>query len=1290
MKKKNPLGLRVLSTAAVMSIITSIAAPAFAGTYYIGNDTGDLEITANADGSVTVKHGSETFTDQDDEIIIKGGKGTDKASNKDASATDAPAVTTIGETEVTPVEEEPKEDKLVEAVQKETPAEEPAAEEPKEPEAEPEEETKEQPKEPEETAEEEQKEAAGDEQPKETVEETDTEEPADEAAEETEDTEESEDEDAVPAAEDETPVEEDEVPKTTEEAAAAPTKREIAKAPVKPQPEAVTLEAAGEGTAVQDEAETTEEETPTKNVIKVVNNAVDKVLKIILDNVHIDVSGNQVYGRQGKAAMEVKGSGDVTLELNGENVLKSDKNRAGLEKNDQDVNGQKVSGTLTIQDEDQDGGSLEAVGNGNAAGIGSSAVSSSYSPESRANSTSNISITGGTIKAVGGQGGGAGIGSGMNATWKTDVMADNIRITGGNITAESLGNGGAGIGSGRGGNVGTITIGGNAVVTAKGASRIYGGAGIGAGHCETDYNRNIGGDVDTITIEGNATIQEAVGGVGSAGIGAGSNGKIRLITIKDNASVVKAENNGSNGGGGAGIGGGSNWSRDGAGSATIDINTTGTVNATGRGGGAGIGGGGYGSNYKTGGTGTVTISNGTVNAVSEGGGAAIGGGGGKDGGAGIVTISGGTITADAKDSSYQTGAGIGGGYGNVGGAGRVTITGGEITLAKSTGSAGIGDGYSSSPSAVVGENTSGNGFVKITGGTIGKFKEIAKCVWKLVDGTGAIGGRSSAGIGGARVVSDGKAEVTKGHVTISGSPFIGAVGGKNAFGTESAAAIGNGAIGYNSDKSDTMDVTGLDTTKVSVTKPRGEDANETWIVPTHTWDEGKVTKAPTCTEKGEKTFTCTNCSATKTEEIPVDPNAHNYTREEGEKEWDEIIPATCTTAGKKVKHCKNALNDKTHDLVETIAIDKDAHNWGEWTTTKKATCTADGEQERVCKNDTTHKETKKIDATGHQHTKIVGKKDATETEPGYTGDKVCDKCGEIIEKGEVIPAKGHTWVKGEHHDANCMKGGYDDYTCSGCGATKEEPDGTTPNNDHDYSGEEWDEITNATCTTDGKKVKHCKRPGADATHDKTEVIPATGHEKTHIEGKKEPTCEEPGYTGDKVCDKCGDVVEKGEVIPVKGHTPTIVGRVEPTETEPGYTGDTVCADCGKLLAKGEVIPATGKKDAENAEAPELRVVAPGNTLRDLLFTVRQAGTERTYTCKKADATLTGTLETLQYLQANGAETIVFVTNGRVSRFAVADLLALCNEGDVFYLCHTADAEPTLLIIANDHTELLNK
>ena len=149
----------------------------------------------------------------------------------------------------------------------------------------------------------------------------------------------------------------------------------------------------------------------------------------------------------------------------------------------------------------------------------------------------------------------------------------------------------------------------------------------------------------------------------------------------------------------------------------------------------------------------------------------------------------------------------------------------------------------------------------------------------------------------------------------------------------------------------------------------------------------------------------------------------------------------------------------------------------------------------------------------------------------------------------------------------------------------------------------------------------------------------------------------------------------------------MVGKKDPTETEPGYTGDTVCDTCGKVLESGTVLPATGSNDS-NA-ACELHVVVPGSTQRELWFTVRQSGGERTYTCKQDNATLTGSLETLQYLQSQGADTIVFVTNGRVSRFAVADLLALCNEGDVFCLCHTADAEPTLLIIANDHTELLN-
>ena len=295
----------------------------------------------------------------------------------------------------------------------------------------------------------------------------------------------------------------------------------------------------------------------------------------------------------------------------------------------------------------------------------------------------------------------------------------------------------------------------------------------------------------------------------------------------------------------------------------------------------------------------------------------------------------------------------------------------------------------------------------------------------------------------------------------------------------------------------------------------------------------------------------------------------------------------------------------------------------------------------------------------------------------------CDRTWE-----EVLPATGHSWNEGEVTTApTCTEAGVKTYTCTTCNETKTE---TIKALGHDYEGQEWETTKEATCTEAGEKVLHCRRAPNDPSHDKTEVIPATGHDyRDDWTVTTEPGCTTKGEET-RHCHNNPEHTETRDIAPT-GHEHThIEGKKDPTETEPGYTGDEVCDKCGDVVKKGEVIPATGKKDDDNAKALELRVVVPGNTLRDLLFTVRQAGTERTYTCKKADATLTGTLETLQYLQANGTETIVFVTNGRVSRFAVADLLALCDEGDVFYLCHTADAEPTLLIIANDHTELLNK
>ena len=228
MKKKNPLGLRVLSTAAVMSIITSIAAPAFAGTYYMDNGNVDVEVKENGDVYVNGQK------DEDGEVTIKGGSGTNTWSNKSSTnaekqkAEEPQEEPSIGESY--PVEEKTEE--------------EPAAEEP---EAEPKEETGEQPEEPENPAEDEQPEpeapAAEEKTPAEDA--AEPEETPDEDTEETDDTEETEEEDTEPAAEEETSAEDAEQSEETADNETAPAEQE-----------AVTLEAAGEGTAVLSEDET--------------------------------------------------------------------------------------------------------------------------------------------------------------------------------------------------------------------------------------------------------------------------------------------------------------------------------------------------------------------------------------------------------------------------------------------------------------------------------------------------------------------------------------------------------------------------------------------------------------------------------------------------------------------------------------------------------------------------------------------------------------------------------------------------------------------------------------------------------------------------------------------------------------------------------------------------------------------------------------------------------------------------------------------------------------------------
>ena len=192
------------------------------------------------------------------------------------------------------------------------------------------------------------------------------------------------------------------------------------------------------------------------NIITVINKCADKALKLTLKDVKIDVSHtgteNYINPEAGKAALSVQGDGNVEIELDGKNELKSGHFRAGLEKI-------ISAGTLTLKDDNQKAGSLTATGGSYSAGIGGSYWGSGE----------NITINGGTVNATGA--GGAGIGGGGAAASDIELWGSNggngedITINGGTVNAAGA-YGGAGIGGGLNGIGSKVTVSGAAHVTA--------------------------------------------------------------------------------------------------------------------------------------------------------------------------------------------------------------------------------------------------------------------------------------------------------------------------------------------------------------------------------------------------------------------------------------------------------------------------------------------------------------------------------------------------------------------------------------------------------------------------------------------------------------------------------------------------------------------------------------------------------------------------------------------------------------------------------------------------------
>ena len=241
----------------------------------------------------------------------------------------------------------------------------------------------------------------------------------------------------------------------------------------------------------------------------------------------------------------------------------------------------------------------------------------------------------------------------------------------------------------------------------------------------------------------------------------------------------------------------------------------------------------------------------------------------------------------------------------------------------------------------------------------------------------------------------------------------------------------------------------------------------------HTWDDGEITKEPTQTATGIKTYTCKTCHKTRTETIPMLKGHH----------WDDgtvIKEPTCTESGEKIYHCTD--EDCNESYTETIK------------------------------------------ATGHQHTKLIRKKEAACEEEGYSGDTYCEDCKQIIKAGKTISPTGHTWNDGTLKTAStCESEGIKEYKCKTCGKTKEES------------------------------------------------VAPTGHINTEIRNKRTATCESEGYTGDTYCITCNKKLKDGQTIPKTDHNWTI--KEIPATCESDGSRTYICDTCKET--KAQSIKATG-------------------------------------------------------------------------------------------------------------------
>ena len=323
----------------------------------------------------------------------------------------------------------------------------------------------------------------------------------------------------------------------------------------------------------------------------------------------------------------------------------------------------------------------------------------------------------------------------------------------------------------------------------------------------------------------------------------------------------------------------------------------------------------------------------------------------------------------------------------------------------------------------------------------------------------------------------------------------------------------------------------------------------------HTWNDGQVTTAATCTENGVMTYTCTMCSDTKTEVIPATGHAYGapvwkwtdgfeatatFTCANDTTHVENVTaevtsavttPAACETTGVRTYTAKVTFDGKDYTDTKTETLPATSHAYGEpvWKWNDDFTASATF----TCGNDTSHVKNVTAEVTNAVTTPAACETTGVRT---YTA-KVTFEGEEYTDtKTEVIPATGHAygepvWKWNDDFTASAT------FTCVNDASHVETVNAAVTN----------EVTTAATCEADGVRTYTAKVTfeGKEYTDTKTEPVPAKGHTLTAVEAVP-ATCETAGVKAHWKCSVCGKLFSDAEgktettleklAIPATGHT----------------------------------------------------------------------------------------------------------------------------------------------------------